>query len=186
MGRPCLVCTHPAVREIDDSLRRGETRSVISEKFDVSVLSLKAHAVNHLKMVPVGETNSARDLRQMKERIEIALDLIDSGNADDILRKQHASLIREHRTVTEKLGSLSGEINSKTISALLLRLGVRSEKELLDLVDERRKMADITVEDLAADCIKGLKDAFHMRPEMADEVRAELFGEDDTQPEMEE
>ena len=126
-------------------------------------------------MVGRGETVSSRELRALKVRIESALDQIDNGTADDILRKQHASLMREHRQVTEKLGSLSGEINSKTVAALLHRLGVHSERELLDIIEERRKMADITVDDLAQDCVKGLKDAFSMKPELREAVRAELY-----------
>lgn len=185
MKDPCPVCQHPQRAEIDAALKEGSSQRSIAAKYAFSMAMLVRHCRSHIRSARKDETNSFRELRELKERIEKSLNRIESGAADDIERKQQASLMREHRTITEKLGSLSGEINSKTISALLHRLGVGSERELMDIVEERRKMSDITVNDLAADCVKGLKDAFSMNPELRESVREELFPTP-SQPEMEE
>ena len=184
-GNLCGIFNRPDREEIDAALMGGMTQTKAAIKFAVSPVSIKNHSKNHLHIPGRGETDSFRELRVLKERIEKSLNRIESGEADDIERKQQASLMREHRTITEKLGSLSGEINSKTVSALLHRLGVKSEKELLDIVEERRKMQDITVADMANDCIKGLKDAFSMQPELKQVAFDTLFPKAE-EPEMEE
>ena len=171
----CPICNHPQVAQINQALLSGESRTRIAVKYLLNAAPLSRHAFMHLSLTGAVETNSVRDLKELKERIEKALDMIEAGTADDILRKQHASLMREHRQVTEKLGGISGDINSKTVSALLHRLGVQSEKELLDIVEERRKMSEITVEDLVEDCCKGLLDAFQMNPDFRAPVQARLF-----------
>jgi hypothetical protein len=184
VGAACRVCTHDNIDSINTELMAGVSQSKLCAKYAFSQAALRNHSKFHITIPGKGETNSFRELRTLKDRVEKALDRIDAGSADDIERKQHASLLREHRTITEKLGSLSGEINSKTVSALLHRLGVKSERELLEIVEERRKMSDITVDDLVADCVKGLKDAFTMNPAFREVVQEALFPKPD-EPEME-
>jgi transposase len=181
----CGVCDHPDREAIDTDLIGGMPQRQAAIKYALGQGSIANHCKKHIRVPGKGETDSFRELRILKERVEKSLNRIESGEADDIERKQQASLMREHRTITEKMGSLSGEINSKTVSALLHRLGVKSEKELWDIVEERRKMVDITVEDLAHDCVKGLLDAFSMQPELKESVQAQLFP-DESEPEMEE
>jgi hypothetical protein len=170
--------------EIDEHLSAGMSQRSVSVKYAIHEKAILKHCRAHVRIPHKGETNSFRELRELKDRIEKSLNRIESGSADDIERKQQSALMREHRTITEKLGSLSGEINSKTVGAMLHRLGVKSERELMDIVEERRKMSDITVEDLASDCVKGLKDVFSMNPSLRNSVRDELFPTP-VEPEME-
>jgi hypothetical protein len=182
----CTVCSHPDCEAINAALVGGVlTRHAAGIKYGIPYGSMLAHAKNHIRIPGQGETDSFRELRELKQRVDKALDRIETGVADDIERKQQASLLREQRTLTEKLGALSGEINSKTVTALLHRLGVPNEKALLEIIEERRKMADITVEELVQDCCKGLLDAFQMDTAFRAVVRDRLFPVVDT-PEMEE
>jgi hypothetical protein len=185
MKGACCVCVHPKREEIDADLSGGKSQRSVAVKYALSLAPLVNHCKLHVTVPRKGETDSFRELTELKSRVEKSLDRIETGAADDIERKQQAALMREHRTITEKLGSLSGEINSKTVSALLARLHVSSEKELADIVEERRKMTDITIDELASDCVKGLKDVFAMRPGLVVTIKEALFPTP-AEPEMEE
>jgi hypothetical protein len=116
------------------------------------------------------------DLREALRHTEDVLARIERGEADEVEVKQLASLMRERRTLLERIGSMTGEVQGKTVAALFTRLGVSSEAELRDLVGEKRALSGITVEDLVRDCLAGLKLAFGVRPELLPLVREELFG----------
>jgi hypothetical protein len=49
----------------------------------------------------------------------------------------------------------------------------------MDLVEERKDLMTVTVDDLFNDCIRGLKDCFAMRPGWVAKARAELFPDEE-------
>ena len=170
----CMICASPELKAINAALQKGESQNSIVLRFALATKTLTRH-LTHLGVGGTVDTVSASELRKLKSRVEKSLNRIEGGTADDIERKQQAALLREHRQITEKLGALAGEINSKTVSALLQRLGVKSEAELEEMVEDRRKLSDITLEDLARDAVAGLQLAFEQRPELRAEVREVLF-----------
>lgn len=69
MGRPCTVCQHEELQEIDKTLVTGTTHRIVAEQFRLSPSAVYRHKRNHLprrlqRAFEAGETRKAVELVQ--------------------------------------------------------------------------------------------------------------------------
>ena len=110
MPRPCDICVHPKVAELDEQLTRGLPVPLLAERYSVSADALGRHRARHL-----GHSKKLRgnrfgqsasmvidDLVALKEIADLHLEQV----GDD--KKAAASLIREIRGIDESIAKIRG------------------------------------------------------------------------------
>jgi hypothetical protein len=126
------------------------------------------------KAPPDAESPVLRDARRLKKAAEKALKALDEDDADQVDRKQRASLLREARESLKLVGQLTGDIQSKTVRDLLHRMGVKSEAELQAIVESRRHLSSLTIEDLAGLAVRAVEQVCLCRPTMREALLAQV------------
>lgn len=114
MGRPCSVCSHPKLKEIDQSLLIGTPYRDIARRFEIS----PSAAHRHSKHVQSALTAVAQEdavaygrtvLAQVRTLTDRAVRLLDRAEEEGDLRAATGA-IREARSCVELVARLEGQI----------------------------------------------------------------------------
>ena len=125
MTRPCSVCQHPAVEEIDRALVAGEPAEKIARYRSLSPAAVKRHRGEHLPKTlaqahEARETARADDLLGEARRLkDITLSLLARAVQANDLRTALVA-VREARGNLELIGKLLGELDTAPALNVLL------------------------------------------------------------------
>lgn len=133
LGRPCLCCTHPQRREIEDRLlSRDDSISSLSTHFDISIASLKRHRAHHMLVSPgdftdagMGPVDILLRITQISDGLAEAAQVAEaSGKTGDYIRASMANFkVLESlldRGITHEALAQRIEMEHSVVQAVLL------------------------------------------------------------------
>lgn len=114
----CTVCRHPAAKQIDERLVRGESYRSIARRYDLGFTSVGRHARGHLspklqKLHAEREENRAVSLLSRVERLISKLEGLADDAAETGKAGQMLATARELRESYRLLGRLTGELDER-------------------------------------------------------------------------
>jgi transposase len=115
MARPCTICTHNKVKEIDKAIIEGTSYRDIAGRFGISKSSLERHKDKGHIAVKIQRAKEITEIKQgltlsekLNELEKIAKDTILEASGEGDL-KVKCTAIREYRSTIELSGKVSGE-----------------------------------------------------------------------------
>lgn len=111
MGRPCTVCRHPEIDEINKQILTGETHTELGKRYDLARRAISRHAANHLPLDivavtsrPISVDSVMTEMNGLLSRAnELELDAMDDEKPALQLRA-----IREQTRIIETMIKLAG------------------------------------------------------------------------------
>lgn len=154
----CRVCAHPQREAIDRALCGHGSRRALGREYGLTEPSLRRHAAHHLSaaLVKAAERRGEQDAGTLLERMEtleretlamLEREKAKNGKADPRIV---LACIREQRGNLELLGRLRGELVTGATIQVLMRYGVRDEREMEDLLDSGRRLRRLSENSEAA------------------------------------
>lgn len=174
--RRCAICRHPQRAEIESLLLEGGRQAEIVRRYEVGREGLRHHIRRHLpgaleKAFDIRELVLARTLLQRAEILHVeACDIL--GGARDSTTHERVAALNAVRQNLELLGKLSGKLGGA--SELFVRLGVRDEDQLRQMLQVARSNVNMSVEDHILNGLEIILAGLPERPDMREEVAAKL------------
>ena len=125
MAKPCSVCIHADANRINEQLIEGATLEALAKAYNLSVTALHRHRKEHL---PLGliKAQEAQEIASADSLMGRVTDL--NAKAEDVYERAlksknlnaAISAVRELRGITELIAKITGELDARTVTNILI------------------------------------------------------------------